>query len=258
MTNSTIAEPAPPGPGAEQARPQGRLSSWIGLLRGQALLVSVAVLVVLFGVVLSLVLRADLLPTWWDIVVTHEIQELPYPLGQALLWVSEPGFAPWNWLLPIVAVLVMLAFRWRVEAMFLALSAAGGFTAELVKALVHRPRPLPEFANISFPLHTYSFPSGHVTGYVTFFGFAFYLAYILLPRNNPLRWAILIISGLMVALVGVSRVYMGQHWASDALAGYFIGFAWLLLVIQLHRAWLGRKAAKAATPQEPEPSSLSV
>jgi undecaprenyl-diphosphatase len=198
------------------------------------------------------VLGNGLQPTWWDIGLTHEIQELPAPFGWPLVWVSEPGFAPWNWFLPILAVLVMLAFRWRVEAVFMALSSAGGFIAELVKALVQRPRPTPEFADINFALHTSSFPSGHVTGYVTFFGFVFYLAYTLIPRNNPLRWAILVISGSLVALVGVSRVYMGQHWTSDALAGYFIGFAWLLLVIQLHRSWLLRHTARTAAPQEPQ------
>ncbi|HEX8599060.1 MAG TPA: phosphatase PAP2 family protein [Chloroflexia bacterium] len=245
MSRTIVTGPAPSGPDTEQVRPQGRLSSWIGLLRGRAVLAFVAVLVVLFGVVMGLVLRADLQPTWWDIVVTHEIQQLPDPVGAVLVRVSDPGFAPWNWLAPIATVLVMLAFRWRVEAMFLAVSAAGGLTAELVKQLVHRPRPVPEFADISFVLHTYSFPSGHVTGYVTFLGFAFYLAFTLLPRNNPLRWAVLIICGLLIVLVGPSRVYMGQHWASDALAGYFIGFAWLLLSIELHRVWLRRRADKA-------------
>lgn len=253
MTHSVIAGPTPSEPGHEQVRPQGRLSNWIGLLRGRVVLATVCVLAVLFGLVTALVLRADLQPTWWDIVVTHQIQEFPYVIGRALLEVSKPGFAPWNWLTPIVAVLVMLALRWRVEAMFLALSCVGGFTAEIVKLLVHRPRPLPEFADISFALHTYSFPSGHVTGYVTFYGFAFYLAYTLLPRNNPLRWAVLVICGLLIVLVGPSRVYMGQHWASDALAGYFLGFAWLLLVIELHRLWLRRRAAKIVTLAEPAP-----
>ncbi|HVG00321.1 MAG TPA: phosphatase PAP2 family protein [Chloroflexia bacterium] len=253
MTSTTAAGPTSQGPDAGQVKPQGRLSSWVGLLRGQVMLVAVGALVLLFGLVMGLVLDANLQPTWWDIRLTHEIQEFPGPVGSLLLWVSEPGFAPWNWLSPIVTVLALLAFRWRVEAMFLALASVGGFSAELVKHLVLRPRPLPEFADISFPLHTPSFPSGHVTGYVTFFGFAFYLAYTLLPRNNPLRWLVLIVCGLLVALVGPSRVYMGQHWASDALAGYFLGFAWLLLSIQLHRAWLRRQALKVVALPESSP-----
>jgi membrane-associated phospholipid phosphatase len=248
MSSSTAAGPSVPGPGTEEARPPGRLSSWVALLRGQVVLIVVGALMLLFGLVLGLVLDANLQPTWWDIRLTHEVQEIPGPIGWVLVKVSEPGFAPWNWLAPILTVLVMLALRWRVEALFLGIASLGGFTAEVVKYLVVRPRPVPEFADISFPLHTSSFPSGHVAGYVTFYGFAFYLAYTLLRRDNPLRWLVLTVCGLMVVLVGPSRVYMGQHWASDALAGYFLGFAWLLLSIQLHRTWLRRKAHKATPP----------
>jgi membrane-associated phospholipid phosphatase len=46
---------------------------------------------------------------------------------------------------------------------------------------------------------------------------------------------------------------MGQHWASDALAGYFLGFAWLLLSIQLHRLWLRRHALKVVALPESSP-----
>jgi undecaprenyl-diphosphatase len=216
-------------------------------------LVGVGILVILFGLVMALVLAADLRPTWWDIGLTHEIQELPDPVGAVLVRVSDIGFAPWNWLAPILAVLALLALRWRVEAAFLALSSAGGFLAEVVKQMVHRPRPVPEFAHISFALQTSSFPSGHVAGYVTFFGFAFYLAYTLLPRKNPLRWVILIVCGVLVALVGASRVYMGQHWSSDVLAAYFIGFAWLLFAIEMHRIWLRHHPARGTTLEESAP-----
>jgi undecaprenyl-diphosphatase len=237
----------------EQVRPQGRLSSWGALVRGQAVLAGVGVMVVLFGLVMALVLAADLQPTWWDIGLTHEIQELPDAVGMVLVRISDIGFAPWNWLAPILAVLALWALRWRVEAAFIGLSSAGGFLAEVVKQMVHRPRPVPEFAHISFALQTSSFPSGHVTGYVTFFGFAFYLAFTLLPRSNLIRSVIIVVCAMWVVLVGPSRVYMGQHWASDVLAGYFIGFAWLLFAIEMHRIWLRHHPAKGTTLEESAP-----
>lgn len=243
MTDSKLNEPASPEYSANEAPPQSRLNSWLVLLRGQAVLITVAVLAVLFGIVTLLVLQADLQPTWWDIVVTREIQQFPDWIGSVLVWVSAPGFQPWNWLIPIVVILGMLLLRWFTTAMFTLIADLGGFAAEIVKYSVHRPRPTPEYASIIDVLYTYSFPSGHVTGYVTTFGFLFYLAYTLLPRSNPFRRVVLVICALMIALVGPSRVYMGQHWTSDALAGYFLGFAWLLLIIQLHRAWL-RRATK--------------
>jgi len=45
----------------------------------------------------------------------------------------------------------------------------------------------------------------------------------------------LVILGVMVALIGVSRVYMGQHWASDAVAAYLLGSIWLTLTILVYR-----------------------
>ena len=50
----------------------------------------------------------------------------------------------------------------------------------------------------------------------------------------------LVVFGMLVLFIGPSRVYMGQHWASDAIAGYALGFAYLLTLVELHRWWLRR------------------
>jgi membrane-associated phospholipid phosphatase len=39
----------------------------------------------------------------------------------------------------------------------------------------------------------------------------------------------------MVALIGLSRIYVGQHWASDVLAAYLLGSVWLSLSILFYR-----------------------
>jgi undecaprenyl-diphosphatase len=214
-------------------------------------LLAIALLTAFFFLLTALVLRADLQPTSWDIGITREIQRLPPLVDELLRYVSVVGFEPWNWVLSILLVAFMAFRRWFVEMAFTALAASGGLTAELVKNLVDRPRPSPEYATIYRELTSYSFPSGHVTGYVTLFGFVFYLAYTLLPRRSPTRWFILITTGLLILLVGPSRVSMGQHWASDTLAGYALGFAFLLLVIELHRLWLGRHPKRPVFEQGP-------
>jgi undecaprenyl-diphosphatase len=198
-------------------------------------------LTVIFVFLTALVLRADLRPTEWDIYFTREIQQLPHiPIGLVLEWVSGPGFWPWYGILVVSLVGSMLALRRLTEAVFIALASLGGLVAELVKNLVDRPRPTPDFARITIQSHTFSFPSGHVTSYVTLFGFLFYLAYTLIPRKHPLRRPALIICALFIILVGPSRISMGAHWASDVLAGYALGFAYLLVIIELYRAWQKR------------------
>jgi undecaprenyl-diphosphatase len=225
--------------------------SFLARLRGRPIVPAVAVLTIVFFALTFLILRADLQPTEFDKVITHEIQELPsMPVGEVLIAVSWPGFQPQNWLLTIAILLFMAAMRWITEAVFTGISAAGGLLAELVKNLVDRPRPTPDLARITTELHTFSFPSGHVTGYVVLFGFLFYLAYALLPRPSILRALALLVTGVPVLLVGASRVYMGQHWASDTLAGYALGFAYLLIVIELYRVWQARHPVPKTSDEE--------
>lgn len=223
--------------------------SFVALLRGSEILVAIALLTAIFIFLAFVVIRADLQPTNFDIGLTHEIQELPQALGPLLVGISYPGFAPYNWMIAAAIVLFMFALRWRTEMVFTIIAGAGGLTAEIIKGFVDRPRPTPNFANIYVPLTSPSFPSGHVTGYVTLYGFIFYLAYTLLSRRGVIRWVILVVTALLILLVGPSRVYMGQHWASDALAGYALGFAYLLVVVELYRLWL-RRHPKAPQPKE--------
>ena len=50
-----------------------------------------------------------------------------------------------------------------------------------------------------------------------------------------MRTCLLLILGGMVALIGLSRIYEGQHWASDVLAAYLLGSVWLSLSILIYR-----------------------
>jgi undecaprenyl-diphosphatase len=242
----------------EQPQPIRRIPNFLALIRGREVLLAVVVLLALFSVLTGFVLADHLQPFSWDKSITHEIQEFPAAVGSVLIAVSWLGFAPQTWIIPILIILFMAWMGWRAEAAFTTLAALGGMLAEAVKNIVHRPRPTPEFADIFQVLSSPSFPSGHVTSYVAFYGFLFYLSYTLLPRRSPLRWTLLILFGALILLVGPSRVYMGQHWASDALGGYTLGLGYLLLVIELYRMWVRRHPRPgeviATQPQTVEPS----
>jgi undecaprenyl-diphosphatase len=81
------------------------------------------------------------------------------------------------------------------------------------------------------------------------------ILYLLLPRLKSRRWRLLaaVDAALIVLLVGFSRLYMGDHFPTDVLAGYAFGLAWGALVytslelLQLRwrarRSWAGRAPA---------------
>ncbi|MGL5042617.1 MAG: phosphatase PAP2 family protein [Culicoidibacterales bacterium] len=94
-----------------------------------------------------------------------------------------------------------------------------------LKKLVARPRP--SISPLQFE-STYSFPSGHAVAIFTLCGFL--ICYFWYCGVRDWLWVVLIgcLGGLIV-LVGVSRVYLGVHWATDVLAGFCTGAVCLYL-----------------------------
>ena len=111
--------------------------------------------------------------------------------------------------------------------------------------LVSRPRP-PSFTlnpnDIFQFFNQFAYPSGHVLFFVTFFGFCSYLAWKFL--SGWLRWLILSICAALILLIGPSRIYLGEHWASDVIGSYIIRTFWLIILILLYQLVLYRASIK--------------
>lgn len=91
-----------------------------------------------------------------------------------------------------------------------------------LKALLGRERPykiLEKIHTYGFELMDYSFPSGHTS--------SSFLISIILSYNQP-RFAIVFL--LAAFLISVSRIYLGVHYPTDVLAGFFIGFIAAIIV----------------------------
>lgn len=120
----------------------------------------------------------------------------------------------------VIVGLVFAGLLWsgrRAAARWLALVMAGGTLLNLgLKQVFAAPRPdlLPHLDIV----HSYSFPSGHAAGNMMLFG-----ALALLVGSTPVYVA----AGLVIMLIGVSRVWLGVHWPSDVLAGWIEGIGWL-------------------------------
>ena len=114
---------------------------------------------------------------------------------------------------------ISLSTKRRADALWLALTMAGGTGLNLVlKQIFAAPRPdlLPHLDIV----HSYSVPSGHAAGNMMMFG-----ALAMLAARRGGYWA----AGVVIALIGISRVWLGVHWPSDVAAGWMEGLGWLAL-----------------------------
>lgn len=127
----------------------------------------------------------------------------------------------------VVVSLVLLGARrpWLV-ARLVAASGGGGIVSLGLKQGFQRARPVEQVvAAMGF-----SFPSGHATASSVFYGMMIFLAWQLSRRASVRRGAAVVFV-LVVAAVGLSRVYLNVHFLSDVMAGWAAGTAWLATVL---------------------------
>lgn len=110
----------------------------------------------------------------------------------------------------------------------------------LLKDMFQRPRPhfMPLVHETS-----YSFPSGHsMNSFIFFTSISFFLFRRL--KNKSLRDTLLFLSGLLILLIGISRIYLGAHYPSDILAGYIAGLCWFVMVLLFEKTLIFFKLFK--------------
>lgn len=118
--------------------------------------------------------------------------------------------------------------------------ALGSISTNLIlKELYDRARPT---FNPMIEASGLSFPSGHAMFNLSFYGLLIYLIWQEV-KPLPLRIAASALLFLLIVLIGISRVYLGVHYASDVLAGFSAGFLWLVIALYI-TGMMERKAKK--------------
>lgn len=141
-----------------------------------------------------------------------------------------------------LAIAIFLYVGWKHAAGWLVASMAGALALELsLKLAFHRPRPQVFFG--AEP-GSYSFPSGHALS-----SFCFYvvLAGLIADRTPSRVWRIVlgIMAGMLVAAIGLSRIYLGMHYPSDVVAGYLAAAIWVATLLTLDR-WRSHRTKRTA------------
>ncbi len=128
--------------------------------------------------------------------------------------------------------------------LLLAVELSGPLTV-LAKWVGDRPRPDTAMVSAS----STSFPSGHAVGVMAS---VLALAVVLAPYvRADLRRVLAVAGALVVVAVGVGRVALNVHHASDVVAGWALGYLWVLVCLPVMRA-IDRTRAVAGTPAAPD------
>ena len=150
-------------------------------------------------------------------------------LTEAMKFISL--LASWPVVLGI-CLFMALYFVWKRSSyrlLALMLTIPGGMLLNvMLKYAFHRSRPA--WDDPILMIASFSFPSGHAMTATLFFGL---LAAFGVRKVPAWRWRVLAVlaAGLLIVLVGFSRLYLGVHYLSDVLAGMAEGSAWLALCL---------------------------
>lgn len=132
-------------------------------------------------------------------------------------------------ILTIVASLISWLIKRDIRIpLFLIINVVvGAGLMAVIKQIVRRSRPA--ISERLITEHGFSFPSGHATNAMVFYGSLFILILIYMQKPKILKWLIEIILVLVIIAIPISRVYLGVHYPTDVLAGLLLGLFIILI-----------------------------
>ena len=168
---------------------------------------------------------------YWDSTILSIINQVSSPLiVQLFSTITILGNVYFiATLFAVLAISLAISGRKRA-AIIVTLSFLFSFVFILVfKYHFARPRPF----GCPFVNDCYSFPSGHATMSFYAYGLLNYLAFRFLPLSFRHYWLLTFITIILVILICLSRLFLGVHYPSDLIGGFFLGSTWLLFAVLL-------------------------
>lgn len=163
-----------------------------------------------------------------DLMAKKALDSIGSPtLDTVMVYITNLG-APLTFYILAAGGVAYFAYKQKlIEGLFLVLCLFTSWgTMNLLKLVFMRARPAGE--QLTFA-EGYSFPSGHATLSLAFYGF---IIYLLLTENKDGRTKFLAgFIAVLIFIIGISRVYLNVHYATDVLAGFILGSILLALFI---------------------------
>lgn len=189
---------------------------------------------------LSFLVHAHHQPFPFELSISRQIQSMiTAPWIGAILrffaWINDP--IP-DTITVIAVLIVFTVLRWFRQGLFLGLSViVGNGIDALIGDVVGRPRPTPNLIHVDSRLIFNSFPSGHSCHIMVFYGFLLFLSVRRPISEWRYHWLVLcaqIWALLCIGLVGIARLWEGEHWILDIIGGYLDGAIWMTLFLFLY------------------------
>jgi undecaprenyl-diphosphatase len=155
-------------------------------------------------------------------------------LYEPMLFVTALGY---YWV--VLPLLVLSAYAFyrkgrRISAALLVVATLGGIAlTSVLKEVFQRTRP--ELFDSGYTASFYSFPSGHATIAVGFYGTLTLLVAWRLKGFR--RWAVVAAGVALVLLIGFSRLYLGVHYPTDVIAGFLAAPLWVSTIALSYFLW---------------------
>lgn len=155
------------------------------------------------------------------------IQLFSVPTTLIMTFISHLGSATTVILLSIVFLIVL---KDKKQAASISINLILVYLINvIIKEIVARPRP--EILRLVHET-SYSFPSGHAMVATGFYGYLIYIAYKKISKES-LRNTIIALLSILILLIGMSRIYLGVHYATDVIGGFIIGSIYLTVYIRI-------------------------
>lgn len=234
----------------------GRDGTWTRRRRAQLAGLAMASVLFLVHATLARSVADGMFPTAADLpllawMVAHRTDPLTALFGGISAVGGTVGMAVLG---TVAAILFWVRRRLRVAFGIAGATLGAGLLVVGFKHLYGRSRP-PSAVQL-VPQTSLSFPSGHSLGSIVVIGMLTVLVGREL-RSTVLRAALATTSSAAVALIGVSRLYLGVHWLSDVLAGWLLGGAWLALCLVVTLSGRQGVRDRPAAPAESKKSDNS-
>lgn len=168
-----------------------------------------------------------------DSVIISLIQGLEAPtLTSVMIFFTELGSSKIIYLIgAFLLIFLFTVIKKRSQLILIPIVFIGArMLNQILKALFHRERP---DLNRLIEIGGYSFPSGHAMNAMAFYGIVTFVV----CRHISSRWGralFILIGSLLILMIGISRVYLGVHYPSDVIAGYFASGFCLVIVIWIY------------------------